>query len=215
MTTTKEEPDSAAAEPAGDAAGDEVSDPAAVYRRTVVIPLAELTPFPGNAKRGDTDVILTSLRRNAQYRSLIVREVPHGPLVVLAGNHTMAALEVHGPGNCGQTVKTGGTRRPCGVCGNDPEWEPSARCEVITCDDSTARRINLVDNRAADLGTYDNAALAELLTDLGDDLGGTGYTDQDVERITSGLDDVPDEFPEYGDDIPTDYECPKCGYQWS
>lgn len=25
----------------------------------------------------------------------------------------------------------------------------------------------------------------------------------------------PDEFPSYDDDIATDHECPKCGYQWS
>jgi len=27
--------------------------------------------------------------------------------------------------------------------------------------------------------------------------------------------DAPDEFPEYGDDIETEFKCPKCGYEWS
>ena len=25
----------------------------------------------------------------------------------------------------------------------------------------------------------------------------------------------PGEFPERGEDIPTDFKCPKCGYEWS
>jgi len=27
--------------------------------------------------------------------------------------------------------------------------------------------------------------------------------------------EAPEEFPEYGEDIETEYCCPKCGYQWS
>ncbi|MFF5422432.1 hypothetical protein ACFY49_40190, partial [Streptomyces misionensis] len=60
----------------------------ATYLRTANVPLDELTPFPGNAKRGSVDTILESLRRNGQYRGLVVREIPDGPLIVLAGNHT-------------------------------------------------------------------------------------------------------------------------------
>ncbi|MFE3378736.1 hypothetical protein [Streptomyces anulatus] len=69
------------------------------------------------------------------------------------------------------------------MCGNDPAWTPAARCEVVTCDEDTARRINLVDNRAADLGSYDADALAELLSFLDDDYAGTGYREADVERL--------------------------------
>ncbi|MGD9485752.1 ParB/Srx family N-terminal domain-containing protein [Streptomyces sp. TRM70308] len=147
----------------------------ATYVRTDTIPLAQLTPFPGNAKRGDVGAILSSLARNGQYRALVVREVEPDRYVVLAGNHTTQALAAHGPGDCGMTVKAGDEERPCGVCGNQP-WEPAARCEVVHCDDDTATRINLVDNRASDLGTYDEQALADLIGGL-DDLGGTGWTD--------------------------------------
>lgn len=127
------------------------------YQRTANIPLDELTPFPGNAKRGDVDQIRASLRRNGQYRSLVVREIPNGPLIVLAGNHTMQALAAEG--------------------------HPTARCEVVLCDDDTARRINLADNRTAELGVYDNDALAELLSYLDGDYEGTGYTEDDVEAL--------------------------------
>ncbi|GHG45180.1 hypothetical protein [Streptomyces hydrogenans] len=73
--------------------------------------------------------------------------------MVLAGNHTAQALNAHGAGDCGH--------ESCGVCRNDPSWTPAARCEVVVCDKDAARRINIVDNRAADLGTYDFEALAD------------------------------------------------------
>lgn len=137
-------------------------DGSAVYVRTAGIPLTELTPFPGNAKRGDVEQIRSSLRRNGQYRSLVVREGADGSsmdgaLVVLAGNHTLQALAAEG--------------------------HKVARCEVIQCDDDTARRINLVDNRSAELGGYDNDALAELLSYMDGDYEGTGYTDDDVQAL--------------------------------
>ncbi|MFD5570447.1 ParB N-terminal domain-containing protein [Streptomyces cadmiisoli] len=153
------------------------------YLRTDTIPVDQLTPYPGNAKRGDVGAILASLRKNGQYRGLVVREQPDGALVVLAGNHTRQALAEHGPGDCG--VKA------CGVCRNSADWVPAARCDVVECDDKTALRVNLADNRTSDLGTYDYAGLAELLGSLGD-VDGTGYSDQDVQDITA-LVDLPDD----------------------
>lgn len=188
----------------------------ATYVRTAVVPLDELTPFPGNAKRGDVPTILDSLCRNGQYRGLVVREVEHGPLVILAGNHTAQALVAHGPGPCEYKATHKGEERPCGVCQNEP-WDVSARCEIVTCDDDTARRINLVDNRASDLGEYDNDALAELLSYLDDDYTGSGYNAGDVNRLlfVPQPDDPPEEFPAFDEDIPTAYQCPKCQYSWS
>jgi hypothetical protein len=70
---------------------------AATYLRTDTIPVDQLTPYPGNAKRGDVPAILASLRKNGQYRGLVVRQQPDSALVVLAGNHTRQALAEHGP----------------------------------------------------------------------------------------------------------------------
>lgn len=186
----------------------------ATYVRTAVLSLDELTPFPGNAKRGDVDAILSSLRRNGQYRSLIVREIENGPLIILAGNHTAQALAKHGPGPCDYRARVAGKERPCGVCQNE-EWDPSARCEVVTCDDDTARRINLADNRTADLGSYDNDALAELLSYADEDYEGTGYNAGDVNRLlfVPSAEDL-EEFPAYDESLPTNSTCPKCGYEW-
>jgi hypothetical protein len=174
----------------------------ATYVRTEVLGLDELTPFPGNAKRGDVPIILESLRRNGQYRSLIIRVDEEERSVILAGNHTAQALEAHGAGDCGKTVKVGDEERPCGVCQNDA-WDPSARCEIVTCDDDTARRINLVDNRSAEKGSYDRDALAELLSYV-DDYEGTGYSEADVELLIApppSLEELADTYgdPEAGD----------------
>lgn len=198
--------------------------PLAVFRRVEVLGLDELTPFPGNAKRGDVEAILSSLRRNAQYRSLIVREIDKGPLIVLAGNHTMAALELHGAGDCGQTVKVGKKTTPCGVCGNDANWSPVARCEVIVCGDAAARRINLADNRTSELGHYDHDALAELLEALHGDYEGTGYTEAAVARILDT--ELPDGFAEFDESVagdlaagagsePVSHTCPACGHTFT
>ncbi|QIY66410.1 hypothetical protein HEP85_38890 [Streptomyces sp. RPA4-2] len=61
--------------------------------------------FPGNTGRGDPAVILQSLVRTGQFRSLIVRGSADG-LIILAGNHTIQALLAHGPGPCGLTTTT-------------------------------------------------------------------------------------------------------------
>lgn len=148
------------------------------YLTTKQVPLSQLEPYPGNARRGDVGKIRESLRTNGQYRSLIVRSSGDTKYTVLAGNNTLQALTAEG------TAK--------------------ARCEVIECDDAEALRINLVDNRTADAGSYDDAALADLLKNL-DDLTGTGYTSDDTwmfppEPVPS-LDALAEEYgePEEGD----------------
>lgn len=133
------------------------------YLRTKVIPLDELTPFPGNARRGRVDVIKESLERNGQYRSLVVRQIENGPLIILAGNHTSMALAEAGA--------------------------KGARCEIIECDDATARRINIVDNRSNDLAEDDQDALADLLRDL-DDYAGTGFTGDEIAAMLEPPADV-------------------------
>jgi ParB-like chromosome segregation protein Spo0J len=148
------------------------------------IPVADLTPFPGNPRRGNTAEIRASIRRLGQYRTVVVRDTGD-TLTILAGNHTVQALQAEG--------------------------HQTARCEIIQCDDDEARRVNLADNRLAELGGYDDDALVEILSYLDDDYEGTGWTEEDVRKLI----DVPDFEPE--DDSPRLDEleprpCPKCGY---
>jgi 16S rRNA G966 N2-methylase RsmD len=101
--------------------------------------------------------------------------------VILAGNHTTDALEAEGF----ETV----------------------RCEVITCTDDEARRVNIADNRLGELpgpdgNRYDDDALVELLSYLDEDYEGTGWTAEDVEALITPPEDFgggsgdPDDVPE-------------------
>lgn len=136
------------------------------------VPISALQRFPGNARRGDVDAIRSSIRRFGQYRAIVVRDTGDG-LVIVAGNHTRDALEAEG--------------------------HDSARCEVIRCTDDEARRINLADNRLAELGGYDDSDLAALLASLDGDYDGTGWAQEDLDALLDaepeGSGD-PDDVPE-------------------
>jgi len=180
------------------------------YLGTVQLPLDALEPYPGNPRQGDVPVIEESLRRNEQYRAIVVRAKDPDNLdaggTILAGNHTW--LAAHNVGM--QTI----------------------RAELHEVDDDTARRIVAVDNRAGDRGDYDERLLAELLTPL-DDLSGTGYDEDDLAKLVRQMDDAeqqhhlahgnagsddvapPEEFAEFSNRIETDHECPECGHEWT
>ena len=154
------------------------------------VEISDLTYFPGNPRRGSLPEIRKSVARLGQYRSVVVRDTG-SELVILAGNHTVQAMAAEG-------LET-------------------AHCGVIRCTDDEATRINLADNRLSDIAEDDDRLLAELLATLDGDLEGTGYDVYDLDKLADGLSDPepPNEFPDYDDDIDTEYECPSCHYQWS
>ena len=124
---------------------------------TEVVPLETLRLYPGNPRRGVVDVIRESVRQHGQYRALVVNR---RTMEVLAGNHLLQALQAEG-------ITEG-------------------LAHFVDVDDEEAARIVLVDNRASDLGTYDDALLVELLQGL-PDLAGTGYDPKALEDLLSGL----------------------------
>lgn len=128
--------------------------------KTRKLQISELSPYHKNARRGDVDAIAESLQVNGQYKPIIVNEGTQTgrPWEVLVGNHTVEAA---------------------GQIGLD-----KLDAVVIDVDDAAARRIVLVDNRTSDLATYDDALLADLLSDAGD-LTGTGFTDVDLDHLIS------------------------------
>ncbi|WP_234790571.1 DNA modification methylase [Mycolicibacterium fortuitum] len=151
--------------------------------------VGELTPFAGNPRRGNVDVIAQSLAASGQYRPIVVNEgtLTGRPSEVLAGNHTLHAARKLG-------------------------W---AEIDVwlVDVDDETAKRIVAADNRTADLGDYDAADLFRLLDSL-DDLDGTGYSDVELERMRRDL--MPDEPLTDPDDVPDKPEDPisEVGQVW-
>lgn len=152
---------------------------------TEPVSLEDLEPFPGNARRGNVDLILDSLRANGQYKPLTVRR--HGDaLTVLAGNHTLLALLRHEEDDraaCADWELS--NDRPCQICIAVDRDDPTALAHLIECDDATATRINLIDNKAADEGDYDRQAVDALVASLEGDLVGTGYDESEADRFAA------------------------------
>lgn len=127
-------------------------------------PVDTLTPYPGNARRGDVDLIAESLNYLGQYRPIVVNlgtlTASQTPNVVLAGNHTLEAAKALG-------------------------WQ-TIDCTFVDVDDDKAARIVLIDNRANDKADYDDEALVDLLTEL-PDLEATGFTRDELDTLLADL----------------------------
>lgn len=124
-----------------------------------IVDIDRLSQHPENPRRGTVSVIVESIREHGQYRPIVAqRSTGH----VLAGNHTLIAA------------------REAGMDEIAVSW--------VDVTDEEARRILLVDNRASDLGTYDDDALVSLLrateSDFGD-LVGTGYDDAALDDLVA------------------------------
>jgi ParB-like chromosome segregation protein Spo0J len=85
----------------------------------------------------------------------------------------------------------------------------------------------LMDNRSHQEASWDVDLIAPELEEIQalgfDELTLTGFDVPEIEKLlklteadTAPLDrEAPEEFNEYGEDIDTDYKCPKCSYAWS
>jgi len=110
-----------------------------------MVDIDSLLAFPNNPRVGDVGTIKESLRRLGQYRPIVV----HRPTRrVLAGHHVWQAAQELG-------------------------WREIA-VTWVRGDENFCRKIVLADNRTADLGSYDQNTLTDLLESL-PDLTATGY----------------------------------------
>lgn len=134
------------------------------------LPIADLQPFHGNPRRGNVHAIKESLARLGQFRPIVVNAGNHTgrPNEVLAGNHTMQAAKQLG-------------------------WT-ELEAHLIDVDEDKAARIVAADNRIGDLGSYDDEALAELLSSL-PDLDGTGYETADLDELLADTGPADDDEP--------------------
>jgi hypothetical protein len=125
----------------------------------LAFPVAELEFLPGNARRGDVNAVAKSLKKFGQRKPIVARREEDGRNIVLAGNTTLKAAQSLG-------------------------WEYIA--VVFTDDDDqVAAAFAIADNRTHDLGTYDTAALAELLKKVADDSlrDAAGYDLADTQEV--------------------------------
>lgn len=133
------------------------------------VPIDDLTEHPENPRKGRVDVIEESLNRTGQYKPIVVSRATG---YVVAGNHTLkAARNLRARYESGEAAE--GSVRLINALA------------VVYLDNLTPdaeRRILAIDNRSADMGTYDDEALLELLRSL-EDLTATGYTDTDLDDL--------------------------------
>lgn len=146
----------------------------------VAININTLTPHPRNVRQGDIGAIATSLQTFGQYKPIIYQaSTGH----IIAGNHTWKAAKQLG-------------------------WQ-QIEAKPFDCDNETALRILIADNRATDLATYDDNALLDLLKELADTdkkLEGTLFDEGDLQQLVD--DTQPQPTPE-----PATIICPECGAQ--
>ena len=124
-----------------------------VIAETTTIDINSVFPYPMNARQGDIGTIAESLRENGQFRPIVVNKSDNS---ILVGNHTWKAAKMLG-------------------------WREIA-ATFVDVDDEAAARIVLVDNKTADLGTYDHVELAEMLRGMVS-FEGTGYDGDDVDEL--------------------------------
>lgn len=122
------------------------------------VPVDSLEGYPGNARRGDVELIRESIRTNGMYRPIVVQKSTGR---ILAGNHTWLATKEEGIAEIQATF--------------------------VECTDAEARKIVLIDNKANDVGGYNKDDLAGLLQDLDGDFDGTGFTNVDLSQLLDEL----------------------------
>ncbi len=130
--------------------------------QALATPIDALELLPGNPRVGDVDAVAASLRRFGQRKPIVANTAG----VVIAGNHTLQAARQLG-------------------------WTHIAVVRVDD-DDATAKAFALADNRTAELGSYDDAALEAMVRDVlefdAELLADTGWAGEDLEALLSSVD---------------------------
>lgn len=137
------------------------------------LPITELHLYDRNPRQGDVQAIKSSMLANGIFRPIVVNKGTHTskPNQVLAGNHSLKAMRELAADNP-----------------DDTRWS-MVNVWMVDVDEEHAAKIVLADNRTADLGTYDDSALLELLDGLESGLEGTGYSDEDTLKLLTSLSD--------------------------
>jgi DNA modification methylase len=141
-------------------------------------PISKLSLLPGNPRRGDVEAVKASLEKFGQRKPIVVRKSDQ---VVIAGNHTLQAAQALG-------------------------WSEIAVVWVDD-DDTMSKAFALADNRTAELGDYDEEALAALIGEVGaldpELLEATGWDSKSVSELLDRMQtESPADVDEVSEDVP-------------
>jgi len=139
--------------------------PKIINRTEEAVHIGNIEPHPANPNDGDVAAIAESIRQNGFYGRVVVR---NSTGKILAGEHRWRAAQ-----------EVGLAEIPI---------------ERVECDDETAMRILLADNRTAEKAEREPEPLADLLQELeqtDDGLTGTGYMGDDLDELLDDLGQIP------------------------
>lgn len=144
------------------------------------VAIRQLKHHPDNPRIGNVDAIAESLEAHGQYRPIVANtRTKH----ILAGNHTVKAARRLG-------------------------WK-RVNVTWVDVDTATEVAILLADNRLADLATYDEPLLLDLLQSM-PDLSGTGWSQDAIDELLRQQDlefdggtDLPKDQFDNDDEAPT------------
>lgn len=169
--------------------------------------LSDLVPDSRNANRGTprgNAMIEQSLRNCGAGRSILIDK--HGR--VIAGNKTV------------ENAGLAGVEELLVVDSDGTKLVAVRRTDLDLEVDPLARELALLDNRTSEVGLEWDAEIIAAFEREGMSLSDM-FTDAELEALANGAEEcsavaeAPDEFPSVDADLCTDYQCPKCGYEWS
>jgi len=142
--------------------------------KNLSVSIDTLQGLPGNPRKGDVDAVAESLKRFGQRKPIVARKDDG---TIIAGNHTWQAAKKLG-------------------------WKEIA-VAYVGDDDTTAQAYALADNRTAELGSYDEQALKDLIDKVAavdpDLVRTAGWSDDAVKEL---VDKIESELPkELNEDV--------------
>lgn len=140
--------------------------------KNLAVAIDSLQGLPGNPRLGDVDAVAKSLERFGQRKPIVVRKDDG---TIIAGNHTWQAAKKLG-------------------------WKEIA-VAYVGDDDTTAQAYALADNRTAELGSYDEEALKDLIDKVAavdpDLVRTSGWSDDAVRDLVNKIEsELPKDFNE-------------------
>lgn len=128
----------------------------------LAVAIESLTGLESNPRKGDVAAVAASLARFGQRKPIVARKDDG---TIIAGNHTWQAAKKLG-------------------------WKEIA-VAFVGDDDVTAQAYALADNRTAELGTYDEELLLQMIQEIQkideDLLADTGWAQKDFEQLVEKL----------------------------
>jgi ParB-like chromosome segregation protein Spo0J len=120
----------------------------------------DLILHPDNPREGDIGAIVTSIKKNGWFGTVVVQK---STSYILAGNHRVQAARI------------------CGLKEVPVFW--------VDCDDERAKAILLADNKTAELASWNDDTLLALLqeADAGNYLLDTAFDQDDIQKLLAKL----------------------------